>query len=382
MTPVIAFAVDIEVSPRVIDIKGRPREISHYSITLKNLQNNITPTYAWAVDVDQAKGAVSADDMSGVNSNVKATSPSRWFEVSRSNTILPKEEQSIPLQVQIPNDAKPGIYHSVLKFSYGTTQSEAASCLHCIQDVQLNVEVTEDIREKLQLYSFAAIKNVFVKPKADFNFSVENTGNRTVVPNGKIRIFDNSGKEVGLIDVNTEGKQIEPKGKDMLAASWAANGKFGKYKAMLDVSYGQRGTMQDVVYFWVIPWTRLFSFVITLAAVLIIAMLFARGKAMAIKPQYAYNPNFVEEEDEEEIVEEAMREIVIPKKDIKMVSRIPSKANRPTRLDDSLMQSRSSMNCGLTEVNIPPRTRTVPPNSSIRLEERKRTPSEEHIVRL
>lgn len=381
LTPLFALASDIEISPKVVDMKGRVREISHYSITLKNKQAGLLSVFVWAVDIDQAKGALANEDMSGMNANARSGSPSRWIEISRSISVLPKEEQSIPLQVQIPSDAKPGIYHVSLKFSSATTQSEAMACLQCTQEVQLNIEVTEDIREKLQLYSFASVKNIFVKPKADFNFSVENTGNRTVIPNGKIRIFDNSGKEVGLVDVNTEGKQIEPKGKDMLAASWAANGKFGKYKAMLDVSYGQRGSMQDVVYFWVVPWTRLFGFVITITAVMVIAMLFARSKAMA-RPQYAYNPNYEEDEEEEDVVEEAMREIVLPRRDVKMISRIPSKMNRPLRLDDSLMQNRSSMNCGLTEVNIPPRIRTVPPNSSIRLEERKRTPSEEHIVRL
>jgi hypothetical protein len=67
----------------------------------------------------------------------------------------------------------------------------------------------------------------------------------------------------------------------------------------------------------------------------------------------------------------------------KMVSRIEKKsprAQRPIRLDDVLLQSRTRT---LTEVNLPPRTRTVPPQDfSIALETKKTTPTEYHIVRL
>ncbi len=365
MFPLVSFASNIELSPRVIDIKGRVREISHYGITIKNNTPSLLGIFVWAVDVDQAKGDLGKTDMSGDNSLNQVTSPSRWIEISRSINVLPKEEQTVPVQIQIPSQTKPGIYHVSLKFSTGETQSTAVACKECTTEVMLNIEVTEDVREKLQLYSFSSVKNIFINPKAEFKFSVENTGNKAVVPNGKIRIFDNNGTEVGLVDVNLEGKQIEPKAKDLLAATWAAKGKFGKYKAMLDVSYGQRGTMQDVVYFWVIPWFRLFGFAFTITSVMIIAMLFARSRSMA-RPRYAleqYNDEYIEEEDEP----------IIQNVNIKQ------KPNNAVRLGSNINRAQSS---GLTEINIPARTRTVPPSMSVSLEERKRIPREEHIVRL
>lgn len=75
--------------------------------------------------------------------------------------------------------------------------------------------------------------------------------------------------------------------------------KFGKYKAMLDVSCGQRGTMQDVVYFWVVPWTRMFGFIITVMVVMIITMLFIRSRQMS-RPAYSYE-NYNEEQEDEEL---------------------------------------------------------------------------------
>jgi hypothetical protein len=368
LLPFFAYAAPFSLSPKVIDIKGRVREISHHGITVKNNTEALRNIFVWVVDVDQAKGDLSDKDMSGANQNDVVTSPARWIDIPRSNEVLPKEEQTIPLQIQIPGQAKPGIYHVSVKFASGETQSAAMKCKECTEEVSLNIEVTEDIREKLQLYAFTTAKDVFLNPKADFTFSVENTGNKAVVPNGKIRIFNNIGKEVGLIDVNGEGKQIDPKSKELLAATWAAGGKFGKYKAMLDVSYGQRGTMQDVVYFWVIPWTKLFGFMFTLLLGGIIIMLFIRTRTLA-QPAYARSysePTPTEKNDE-----------------LVMTPRLEKKTafeKKPVRLDDVLLQSKTRT---LTEVNLPPRTRTVPPQDfSVALETKKATPTEYHIVRL
>ncbi len=266
------------------------------------------------------------------------------------------------------------MYHVILKLSTAETQNAAMACSECTEDIAINIEATEDIREKLQLYSFTSLKNVFVSPQADFSFSVENTGNKSVVPSGKIRIFDNSGKEVGLVDLNIEGKQIEPKAKDLLAASWAANGKFGKYKALLDVSYGQRGTMQDVVYFWVIPWFRMLMFVFTIALVMIITMLFIRSRSLA-RPAYSYQ-NY---EDEEAEVEDEVEEYRTQTNTAANITLRNNRNNQPVRLDDSMMHSRTSQ---LTEVNIPPRIRTVPPNMSVQIDQRKSQTGEEHVIRL
>lgn len=81
----------------------------------------------------------------------------------------------MPLQLQIPGQTKPGIYHIVLKFSSAESQNSAMACVECIQDVAVNIEVTEDIREKIATIFFCSIKKCICCSKADFSFSVENT---------------------------------------------------------------------------------------------------------------------------------------------------------------------------------------------------------------
>lgn len=372
--PLFAYANQFELTPKVIDAKGKIREISHHTLTLKATAPGVSTLFVWVVDVDQMKGDLATSDMSGLNANPLDSSPSRWIEIPRSINLLPKEEQTVPFQMQIPSNAKPGNYHVAIKFASGQTQFEAQKCESCTEQVLMNIEVTEDIREKLQLFSFAAAKNVFINPSADFSFAVENTGNRALVPNGKIRIFDNTGKEVGLVDVNADGKEVEPKGKELLAATWAADGHFGKYKAMLDMSYGQRGTMQDVVYFWVIPWSKMLGFVFTIIILMAFFMMFARGRDMA-RPRYAYADVATEEEPAPE-VEQPEDE---PEEGV--LSRIARRFHRSgDRLEDVIEESVVS---GLTEVNIPARVRTVPPaHYSVQLEQKVRVIPPDHIVRL
>jgi hypothetical protein len=376
--PFFASASGFEVTPKVIDVKGKVREISHHNITLKATGPGVSTLFVWVVDVDQMKGDLSRGDMSGLNANSLNSSPSRWIEIPRSINLLPKEEQTVPFQMQIPAGAKPGDYHVALKFASGQTQFEALKCESCTEQVLMNIEVTEDIREKLQLFSFTAAKNIFVNPSADFSFSVENTGNRALVPNGKIRIFDNTGKEVGLVDVNADGKQVEPKGKELLAASWAAGGHFGKYKAMLDMSYGQRGTMQDVVYFWVIPWSKMLGFGLTIAVLMVLLVLFARGRDLA-RPQYAY----AEAEEEKQAANAPTQEEYEEVAEIgeSTFARIARRLRGDShRLEDVIEESVVN---GLTEVNIPARVRTVPPaHYSVQLEQKVRVIPPDHIIRL
>jgi hypothetical protein len=64
---------------------------------------------------------------------------------------------------------------------------------------------------------------------------------------------------VGSVPLNADGAQITPDNKKQLAAAWSAVGRFGKYKAFLDLQYGenQLASVQDTVYFWIFPWKEI-----------------------------------------------------------------------------------------------------------------------------
>jgi hypothetical protein len=170
----------------------------------------------------------------------------------------PNESRKIPYLIHVNLTAKPGSYFARIGFYAGTTRSEAEA-RPVKADLTLNLEVEDDAHEQLSLGNFIAKDSVVFGDSADFSYLLENTGNRDVEPRGSIRIFDRRGEEVGSVPINADGSQITPDAQQQLAAVWSTAGRFGKYKAYLDLQYGndQTASVQDTVYFWVFPWKEI-----------------------------------------------------------------------------------------------------------------------------
>lgn len=277
-------------TPAIIDGKGKVREILHYSMTVVNTTKHLVTIYPWVTDIDSTEGESGSSDLAGTREKELSESLARWIEVTRGSVdLLPGEQKDIPVTVQINLNAKPGLYHSTIHLSSGSTRPDAEANSKETMDVLVNIEVLDDINERLQLNTFVPTKGVFSKDSASFNYNIENIGNRGEVPHGKIRIYDKAGREVAAIEANQEAKRLEPSSKAMLSSVWASGGSFGRYKAMLDLEYGGRGTLQDTVYFWVIPWKKLLGMFISLivlcVATAIVMHSYGQSRRRALVPQ-------------------------------------------------------------------------------------------------
>jgi len=149
----------------------------------------------------------------------------------------------------------------------------------------VNLEVLEDIKERLQLKKFIPDKVFFIGFPVSFSYDLENIGNRELTPTGEIRIYDRRGKEVGAVDVNYEGVVLGTETTEQLASIWESSGGFGQYKAILDLEYGsnQRGTLQDTVFFWVIPIPQiLIVFGVLAALIIFLTLLWHRRRSTQI----------------------------------------------------------------------------------------------------
>jgi hypothetical protein len=280
--PVFAHAADFSVTPAVIDGKGKVREILRYTVTLENTSDHLVSLYPWVTDIDSTGGRPSGGDLSGSRDVEAKESLARWVEVTRGVIdLMPGERREVPVLVRVHLNAEHGIYHAAIRFSHGSNRADAEMNSSNTLETLLNIEVLEDKNVRLQLGGFLADKNFFVGDDASFSYSVENIGNRGVAPGGQIRIFDRKGEEVATLQANSDGKKIEPTEKTQLAAVWAAKGEFGRYKAMLDLEYGDRGTIQDTVFFWVLPWGRMLSYFLLLAMLAVIAALLFHSRMMS-----------------------------------------------------------------------------------------------------
>jgi hypothetical protein len=263
----IAYAAtDFVASPALIDGKGKQRDIIRNTIIVTNTTKHLVSIYPWVTDMDATVGSTDVSDLGGSSQGGNLSeSLARWIEVTRGVVdLLPGEHKEIPVMVQIHLNAKPGMYHAVLHLSAGSNRASAEANTVETEAVLVNIEVLEDINERLELNTFAPEKNFFTGNSALFNYRIANIGNRGLIPQGKIRIYNGHGEEVATVDANQEGKRLEPSAKEMLGSVWVAGDHFGRYKAMLDLQYGNRGTLQDTVFFWIIPWKKALGMFLTL----------------------------------------------------------------------------------------------------------------------
>ncbi len=263
-------AFSVTLTPAVIDGEVKAREILRYKVTITNDTKQMLTLYPWARDVD----------MLGEDTKTQGLDPTTsllsWLQFSRAELdIQPGASVDLPVLVQVNLRARPGVYHAVLHVSDGPNRVEAEANREKTVSLMLNIRVLDDANERLQLGAFATDKNLFIGDNATFGFRLDNTGNRGIIPTGKIRIFDRKGEQVDVVEINNTGDRIEPEKKQQLASVWQSGSHFGKYKAMLDVSYGKTGTIQDTVFFWVLPWKKLLSFFLTIAIICtVLALLF------------------------------------------------------------------------------------------------------------
>ncbi len=281
VTPVFAETL-FTATPMVIDGKGKVREILRYSLSLTNTTSHLISVYPWVNDVDDSVGETGTSDMAGSQNKDISESLSRWLEVTRASIdMLPGEHKDIPVMIQINLRAKPGHYHAKIHLAQGGDRASAEANKAGTTDVAVNIEVLEDINERVQLGTFTPDKTIFAGDEASFKYSLDNIGNRGVIPHGKIRIYDRDGQEVATFDANQGGQKIEPLGKAQLASVWASGGSFGRYKAMLDIEYGTRGTIQDTVFFWVVPWKKVVGMFLSLIILCVIIAIGLHSKAQA-----------------------------------------------------------------------------------------------------
>lgn len=255
--PVGAAAAEpsIGVSPAIVTLKGNPRDILKDTLTLTNNTKQKRNVYALVRDVDPERGTASTSE-----GTARAKSLAQWIEISRGVIELdPGESKEIPFLVNVNLRAAPGVYHGRISFGTGRTRAIAEKRIDEGAESLITVEVLDTSRQRLSLGMFLSDKTFFSGDTASFSYLLENTGDTAVSPKGEIRIFNRRGEEVGTVPVNQEGESLSPEESSQLASAWDAAGRFGKYKAFLDITYGdkQLGSVQDTVYFWVFPWRQI-----------------------------------------------------------------------------------------------------------------------------
>ena len=275
LVPAISFAAplpQLTVTPVVIDNKAKARDILQEKVSITNATEHKLSIYPSVNNVAPKDGEQAFTPAQGADA--LADSLANWIELSRGVIELsPGETREVPFIIHVNFNAVPGTYHANISFGAGTTRAEAEAA-GSLATVVVNIEVQRDVKEILQLGKFATGKFFLAGDDVRFDYQLENIGNQELQPRGEIRIYDRTGVEVASVDVNKEGKDVSPEQMSQLASVWTAAQGFGQYKALLTVYYGksQTASVQDTIFFWIVPWKQLLAlFVAGLIAVIFAA---------------------------------------------------------------------------------------------------------------
>lgn len=269
-----AEAPAIEVSPLIIEEQSAIRDILEYTVKVKN---NAKPykvnLYPVVSDITVKDGKQEMADFS--LSSDKTSFLSRWMSFSRGVIdLLPGEEKTLAVKINVNPLALPGKYRAALMFSEAPNSYEAEANAKIVSQPQVifNITVKENIVERGEISVFKAEQETFLKMPAKILLEIKNIGNKPLVPEGFIYIYDRRGREVDKININGGGRAIESEQKGDFSQIWSSEKAFGRYKAKLEAEYGsgEKRNLQDTIYFWVLPWKILAGFSLLLLALLII----------------------------------------------------------------------------------------------------------------
>ena len=256
ITPLWAAEI-ITATPAVFDFKAKARDILKEKLVLTNQSGVKLNIYAFINNVLAASGEEKFLDPAATD---YSSSLANWISISRGVLdMAPGETKEIDFSVEVNMRAKPGIYHAVIAFVAGATREAAEANLKEAAKININLEVLDSAKEILGIKKFMPDKTIFSKFPVSLSYALENSGDRSLLPTGRILIYNRHGEEVSVIDLNPSAINIEPQMSKNFKAVWPDGKDFGRYKALLNIEYGngQRKTLHDVIFFWVIPWQKL-----------------------------------------------------------------------------------------------------------------------------
>ncbi len=260
----LAVAADdsqIVISPSIIDEKAKAGDILKYEVSISNNSDGKVDIYAIVNDILKDEGDVGYADPRDLD---RSTSIVRWLSFKRGAIeLMPGATTTVPLEININSAATPGKRFARIALPTGTNRDIAENSMSTRAYTQLpiSIEIMENAIEKMKIAGFASGKTLAVRGPIDFNIKLENGGNKTETPIGNLFIFNRRGEEVSSIDINHENKALPAGETWSKALAWEDLRGLGKFKAKLEIEYGEKGKrdLQDTLYFWYFPWKFLLA---------------------------------------------------------------------------------------------------------------------------
>jgi hypothetical protein len=275
----------LEIAPPVLNLTADPGQTVKSTISLRDVstsplvvRNQINDFVAAGED-GTPKLLIDEEG----NAEPSPYSLKDWVQPLPQFTLKPREVNQLPLTIRVPQNAAPGGYYAVIRFTatppgIDTSGVSLSASLGTLVLLRVNGEAKEDMK----IEEFSTTKNgkkITLLESAPLTFTtrLRNNGSSHEQPTGQIAVKDMFGNAVANVNVNLNRNNILPSSirrfdQPLDKSVIGDRVLFGRYTADLKVAYGSKGqTITESLSFWVIPW-RMVAFGILLIVIIVVVI--------------------------------------------------------------------------------------------------------------
>lgn len=277
---VSAFAL----SPSSLELSAKRGETISSSITILNTQEMDTEYY---VDV---MGFQPKDDSGTPEFYTPETGShelANWILFPNNSFVVPALSASeVPFKVVVPDDVASQGYFAAITVSPAPADIVATNgaIIEAKTASLVFLTVEGETQEQLALLDFTSSGGAADLPFRSYVYRVQNQGNVHVTPVGSIVLTGIFGQTITGLNIDPEQGRVLPDStrafevrQENPLATWydtvayqLSHLAIGPVTATLDLSYGEAGSIQSSISFWLFPWQLMVTILGLLIALFIL----------------------------------------------------------------------------------------------------------------
>jgi len=270
------------IPPRVEDLVADPGEVITREIKVRNLSDREMALETKISDfiVEGNKGVPVFLSEQPLSSTENRWALSQWVNVSPTRFVLkPGETKALDLVIIVPENALPGGHYAAVLYQPAKGQvgfkgsaSEVVPSVASLLYLTVSGDITEDaFVRRMDIPRFSEYGPIEIETE------IENLSDVHIKPLATIRIynlFNQLSTSLKLEELN-----IFPGKSRVYQNTWSRKWLFGRYKAVLEGSYGSQGqALLATAYFWVIPWKILLIILLAVILIVLLTIYFKRKR--------------------------------------------------------------------------------------------------------
>ncbi len=273
----------LEIAPPVVGLTADPGQTLNTQINLRNISSSpLVVTGAINDFTAQGEGGDPKIDIEQKEPSPYSIKP--WMQPLQQLNMKSKEMQKLPVTIKVPKDAAPGGYWGVIRFTATSPGIDGTGvALSASLGSLIFVRVSGEAKESMAIEQFytsepgkSSPASLFESTPLDFVVRIKNSGSVHEQPISQVKITDTFNREVALVNVNLEQRNVLPGSIRKFTAPLDSSALgttmlFGKYTAHITTTFGaNKQTMTGSIDFWVIPYRLIVLIIIGLILVFFI----------------------------------------------------------------------------------------------------------------